>query len=291
MKNAIFQGVATALVTPFDDNGIDFPALERLIELQLNAGIPALVLSGTTGEGSTLSLREKSQLWSFAAGQASGRAKLIAGIGTNDTKTSIHLAQEAANCGADVLLAVTPYYNKCSQEGLIAHYTALADATELPLLLYNVPSRTGVNILPETCQILQKHPKINGIKEAGGNISQSAKLRSVCPDFPLWSGNDDQIVPIMALGGRGVISVLSNIRPGLTIRLVNACMRGDYTEAAKLQAAAIPLIEALFSDVNPIPVKAALASMGLCREILRLPLTPLGEKKRRTLLAAMEYCP
>ncbi len=290
MKVPFFRGVATALVTPFHHDKIDYPALEQLIDLQLEADIPALVLSGTTGEGSTLSLEEKCALWRFCADYIKGRAKIIAGIGTNDTKSSIRLAQKAESCGADGLLAVTPYYNKCSQEGLAAHYCAIAGASKLPLILYNVPSRTGVNLLPETCKILEAHPNIAGIKEAGGSISQVLKLRTLCPDFPIWSGNDDQIVPIMSLGGSGVISVLSNVRPKLAVKLVNACLIGNYHEATKLQAQTLPLIEALFSDVNPIPVKAALAEMGLCKEELRLPLTPLSPEKRAALHNALEAC-
>ncbi len=290
MNKTIFTGVATALVTPFFHNEPDFSALERLLDLQLEASVPALVISGTTGEGSTLSREEKASLWNYAVRYINGHAKVIAGVGTNNTQNSINLAQEAKKCGVDALLTVTPYYNKCSQQGLIAHYSAIADATDLPLILYNVPSRTGMNLLPETCLALSNHPRIAGVKEAGGNISQAAKIRSLCPDFSLWSGNDDQIVPIMSLGGSGVISVLSNIRPKAVVEITDACLQGDYKRAAELQCRYLPLIDALFSDVNPIPVKAALSFMGLCNDELRLPLTPLSAEKRKKLLSAMEAC-
>ena len=291
MNEPVFSGVATALVTPFIHNGIDFPALERLLDLQMEASVPALVISGTTGEASTLSPEEKAALWTYTVGYINGRAKVIAGVGTNNTQSSIKLAQMAKKCGVDALLAVTPYYNKCSQEGLITHYSAIADATELPLILYNVPSRTGVNLLPETCRELCAHHRIAGVKEAGGNISQAVKIRALCPDLPLWSGNDDQIVPIMSLGGVGVISVLSNIRPKAVMEITGACLQGDFEKAAQLQCRYLPLVEALFSDVNPVPVKAALSAMGLCGEDLRLPLTPLSAEKRKSLLIALESCP
>ena len=289
MKTPIFQGAATALITPFSEDGIDFSALDRLLEEQLEAGIPALVICGTTGEASTLTREEKAQLWMHCVQFTDGACKIIAGIGTNSTESSVELAQSAQICGVDALLAVTPYYNRCTQRGLIAHYTAIADTTTLPLILYNVPSRTGVNISPESCTILSKHPRINGIKEASGDFGQLSHIL-LQSDLHLWSGNDDQIVPTMAMGGMGVISVLSNLCPKAVQTITQACLAGDYQSAAELQLHYLPLIDALFCEVNPIPVKAALAAKGLCRNILRLPLTPLSVSAQVTLYQAMEAC-
>lgn len=292
MKEPLFLGAATAIVTPFFEDQLDLAAFDRILEQQLAAKIDAIVVCGTTGEASTLTKEEKVTLWQHAANYLSGRAKMIAGVGTNDTRTSVALAKLAKDSGADGLLAVTPYYNKCSQEGLARHYTAIADATDLPLITYNVPSRTGVDLKPETCVRLMRHPRINGVKEAGGSITRVAKLRSLCGDsFAIWSGNDDQIAAMMALGASGVISVLSNIRPRAVKALTDACLRGDFKRAAKLQTDYLPLIEALFSDVNPIPVKAALAALGVCREEVRLPLSPISEDLRTRLHAALLTCP
>ena len=288
MKQPVFSGVATALVTPFSDGRIDWGALDGLLERQLAAKIPALVLAGTTGEASTLSVEEKSALWRHCADFVKSRAVLIAGVGTNDTAASVRLARLAADCGADALLAVTPYYNKCTQDGLAAHYTAIADATALPLILYNVPSRTGVNLLPETALRLSAHPRIAGLKEACGSISQAAKVKALCGEaFSVWSGNDDQIVPMLALGADGVISVLSNLLPEQTLSMVRAAQHGDEAEAAELQLTLLPLIEALFCRVNPIPVKAALALRGLCKNELRLPLTPMPLEDARPLFSEL----
>lgn len=289
LNEPVFLGAATALVTPFADDGIDFPALDRLLKQQLSAGIPALVVCGTTGEASTLTYEEKAMLWMHCVHFVDGACKIIAGVGTNTTDASIHLAHTAEKCGVDALLAVTPYYNKCTQQGLAAHYTAIADSTDLPLITYNVPSRTGVNLTPETCAALSKHPKISGVKEASGNLAQIAHI---CAQHGcnLWSGNDDQIVPIMSLGGRGVISVLSNVCPKAVLQMTQACLKGDYQTASALQLQYLPLIDALFCEVNPIPVKAALHALGLCKNILRLPLTPLSEEGQKTLLSAMEQC-
>lgn len=292
MKAPVFRGVATALATPFKDGNLDLDAFEHLISLQLNAGIPALVVCGTTGESSTLTADEKITLVDRAVQQTAGRATIIAGVGTNDTGKSVVLAKLAEQCGADALLAVTPYYNKCTQEGLLSHYEAIADATELPLIVYNVPSRTGLNLLPETWQKLSAHPKINGLKEASGNISQAAKTISLtAPGAVIWSGNDDQIVPVMSVGGMGVISVLSNIRPRAVLHMTDACLKGDYTEAARLQLHYLPLIEALFSEVNPIPLKAALAELGICSDETRLPLTKMSKEKRETLSRILAALP
>ncbi len=289
MKEPVFLGTATALVTPFDHEGIDFGSLDLMLRKQLDAKIPALVICGTTGEGSTLSKEEKAQLWMHCVHYADGACKIIAGIGTNNTQAAVDLAQTAERCGVDGLLAVTPYYNKCTQEGLIAHYLAIAKASTLPLITYNVPSRTGMAMSTESCRKLSTHPRVNGIKDAGGNISQTARLCAL-PNSYLWSGNDDQIVPIMSLGGCGVISVLSNLCPEIVKAMTELCLSGQYKRAAELQLQYLPLIEALFYEVNPIPIKAALASQGLCRDILRLPLTPLSQEGRQKLFDAMERC-
>lgn len=294
MKEAIFTGAATAVVTPFLENGagIDFDAYDAILACQLHAGIAAIVVCGTTGEASTLTPEEREALIVHTVSYCSGRCKVIAGIGTNHTAQSVRLAQQAAASGADALLAVTPYYNKASQEGLAAHYFSIADATELPLIAYNVPSRTGVNLRPETCKLLSTHPKINGVKEASGDLSQVARILSLCgEDLNVWSGNDDQITAVMALGGKGVISVLANIRPRITTEIAEACLRKDFSASAGLQCRYMPLIDALFSDVNPIAVKAALEDLDLCRQTLRLPLTPLSPEKRTLLRAALLTCP
>lgn len=291
MKEPVFTGVATALVTPFRAGQLDLDAFDHLIAVQLHAGVAAVVVCGTTGEASTLTEAERNTLISRAAALCAGRCKVIAGVGTNSTASSVRLAQQAEQAGADALLAVTPYYNKASQSGLIVHYTAIADAASLPLIAYNVPSRTGVNLQPETCRVLSLHPRINGVKEAGGSLSQVARIRSLCGDaLHVWSGNDDQITAVMALGGKGVISVLSNLRPRLTVEIAEACLRQDYPASARLQCACMPLIDALFSDVNPIPIKAAMEDTGLCSGELRLPLTPLSEEKRTKLRATMLLC-
>lgn len=291
MKDPVFTGAATAVVTPFRDGAIDFSALERILAQQLEADIQAIVVCGTTGEASTLTPEERTLLISRTVAFCGGRCKVIAGVGTNCTEQSVRYAKQAEKCGADALLAVTPYYNKCSQEGLAVHYFTIANATSLPLIVYNVPSRTGVNLSAETCARLSRHPRINGVKEASGNISQVAHIRALCADeLNLWSGNDDQITATMALGGKGVISVLSNVRPHAAVRIAECCLNGDFTQAARLQCAYLPLIDALFSDVNPIAVKAALEELGLCSQELRLPLTPLCEEKRAALRTALLHC-
>ncbi len=289
MKEPVFLGTATALVTPFDREGIDFHSLDRLLQKQLDAKIPALVICGTTGEGSILSKEEKAQLWMHCVHYTDGACKIIAGIGSNNTQVAADLAQTAERCGVDSLLAVTPYYNKCTQEGLVEHYLSIANVSSLPLITYNVPSRTGMSMSTASCRRLSTHPRINGIKDAGGNISQTAQFCAL-PNSYLWSGNDDQIVPVMSLGGCGVISVLSNICPEVVKAMTDLCLAGQYKRAAELQLQYLPLIEALFYEVNPIPIKAALASQGLCKDLLRLPLTPLSEDGRKKLFAAMERC-
>lgn len=288
LKKPIFVGTATAIITPFCNDELDIAAYVKLLGLQTAANVSAVVVCGTTGEASTLSRDERKTLYKLTHTHLSGKHKWIAGVGTNSTKASIELAKEAEDHGADALLAVTPYYNKCTQEGLIRHYTALADSTNLPLILYNVPSRTGVDISAEACRILSGHEKINGIKEASGSISKVAKIRALCGDqLNIWSGNDDQIVPIMSLGGKGVISVLSNLCPNKVCAISKACLKGNYDLASELQIKAIGIIDALFSEVNPIPVKAAMAELRLCRDELRLPLTTMSEKKRDALRKIM----
>ena len=256
MKQPIFTGVATALVTPFRDGAVDLATFDRLLDAQLAAGIDALVICGTTGEGSTLSTTEQLTLIAHAIRYASGRCKVIAGCGSNDTSHALELSQTASAMGADGLLLVTPYYNKCTQDGLLAHYLTIADAVTCPIIAYSVPGRTGMDISVETCVRLSQHPNMNGIKEAGGDTSKAARILNECGgDFFLWSGNDDQISPLIALGARGVISVLSNVRPRETMSLTHAALNGDQQTAGRLQCELMPLIDALFCEVNPIPVK------------------------------------
>lgn len=284
----IFRGVATALITPTDENGIDFAAFKKLINWQIDEGINALVICGTTGEGSTLSDQEHRDALQCAVETAAGRVPIIAGTGSNDTSYAIELTKFACSIGCDGMLCVTPYYNKATQKGLVAMYNAIGDASTKPIILYNVPSRTGVNIEPATYVELAKHPRIAGIKEANGNISKIVETAALVGDqLAIYSGNDDEIVPIMACGGIGVISVLSNVAPRQTVEICDKFFAGDIAGAMALQAKYLPLIRALFSEVNPIPVKAAMAAMGFCKDYLRLPLTPMEEGHKAVLLQAM----
>ncbi len=284
----IFRGVATALITPTDENGIDFAAFKKLINWQIDEGINALVICGTTGEGSTLSDQEHRDALQCAVETAAGRVPIIAGTGSNDTSYAIELTKFACSIGCDGMLCVTPYYNKATQKGLVAMYSAIGDASTKPIILYNVPSRTGVNIEPATYVELAKHPRIAGIKEANGNISKIVETAALVGDqLAIYSGNDDEIVPIMACGGIGVISVLSNVAPRQTVEICDKFFAGDVSGAMALQAKYLPLIRALFSEVNPIPVKAAMAAMGFCKDYLRLPLTPMEEGHKAVLLQAM----
>lgn len=284
----IFRGVATALITPTDENGIDFAAFKKLINWQIDEGINALVICGTTGEGSTLSDQEHRDALQCAVETAAGRVPIIAGTGSNDTSYAIELTKFACSIGCDGMLCVTPYYNKATQKGLVAMYSAIGDASTKPIILYNVPSRTGVNIEPATYVELAKHPRIAGIKEANGNISKIVETAALVGDqLAIYSGNDDEIVPIMACGGIGVISVLSNVAPHQTVEICDKFFAGDVAGAMALQAKYLPLIRALFSEVNPIPVKAAMAAMGFCKDYLRLPLTPMEEGHKAVLLQAM----
>ncbi|PWL97848.1 MAG: 4-hydroxy-tetrahydrodipicolinate synthase [Clostridiales bacterium] len=284
MKKEIFRGAATALITPFRDRAVDFEAFGAILDHQLAAGISALVVCGTTGEASTMTEREQIDTVAFAVRHVSGRVPVIAGAGSNNTAHAIELSRECCRVGADALLVVTPYYNKTSQKGLVRMYTEIADSVEKPLILYNVPSRTGVNIEPSTYAALADHPNIAGIKEAGGNFSKIAETVSLIGDkLALYSGNDDQTVPMLALGAAGVISVLSNVLPAETERMCRLFFEGEVKESAKMQCGLIPLISALFSDVNPIPVKEAMAMLGFCTPQMRLPLVGLDEEKREAL--------
>ncbi len=288
MKSTVFKGVATALITPLTENGIDYEAFGRLIDWQIDQGINALVVCGTTGEASTLTDDEHRAAISFAVTRAAGRVPIIAGTGSNDTAYALELTRHACEAGADAILVTTPYYNKATQKGLVQMYTAIADESTVPVILYNVPSRTGVNIEPKTYAALADHPNIVAIKEANGNISKIVETMSlVHGKLDLYSGNDDQIVPLMSLGGCGVISVISNLLPKETVELCNRFFNGDIAGAAALQYKYHYLIDALFSEVNPIPVKAAMAAMGFCEDYLRLPLTPMEENTKAVLLQAM----
>lgn len=281
----IFRGVATALITPLTESGIDYPAFARLIDWQIAEGVQALVIAGTTGEGSTLSDKEHREAVRFAVEHTAGRVPIIAGTGSNDTAYAVDLTKYCCSVGADAMLVVTPYYNKATQNGLIQMYTKIADASTKPLILYNVPSRTGINIAPATCAVLADHPRISAIKEASGDISQIVELASLVEGrMDIYSGNDDQVTPILAMGGAGVISVLSNVLPKQTVELCERFFRGDPAGSARLQCQLLPLIHALFSEVNPIPVKAAMAAMGFCEDYLRLPLTPMEDAHRAVLL-------
>lgn len=288
MKNTIFTGAATAIVTPLNENGIDFEAFQRLIEWQITEGIDAIVVAGTTGEGSTLTDEEHKAAIKFCVDTVAGRVPVIAGTGSNDIAYAISLTKYACEVGADAMLLVTPYYNKATQNGLIKSFTAVADASTKPCILYNVPSRTGCNLKPETCAVLAKHPNIVAIKEASGDISQVAAISRLCGDeLDIYSGNDDQIVPVMSLGGKGVISVLSNLLPKETSQMCHAYLDGDCKTALDMQLKYLPLIDSLFCEVNPIPVKAAMAAMGYCDNYLRLPLTPMEDANEQRLLADM----
>ena len=285
---SIFQGAATALITPTNGNEVDYPALKRLIEWQISETIDALVICGTTGEGSTLSMDEHKAVLEFAAETVAGRVPVIGGVGSNCTETAVDLCKTACAVGCDALLCVTPYYNKTTQKGLIAMYNTIADASDKPIILYNVPSRTGVNIEPATYAELVKHPMITGIKEANGNISKIVETIALVGDqADVYCGNDDQIIPMLACGSKGVISVLSNVLPRETADMMRRYFAGDVKGAMELQIKYLPLIKALFSEVNPIPVKAAMAAMGFCSNTLRLPLVPMEEEHWQVLLNRM----
>ncbi len=289
MKKTIFTGAGTALITPLNEQGVDYPALEKLINWQIDQGINALIICGTTGEGSTLSDEEHKQVLEFCLKIANHRVTMVAGTGSNDTNYAIKLGQHACELGYDALLVITPYYNKATQNGLVRHFTAIADAVTKPMILYNVPSRTGVNIEPATYAKLADHPNICAIKEANGNISKIVETFALVGDkLDIYSGNDDQIVPIIACGGKGVISVLSNPLPAETARMCRLALDGDIAGAMELQKKYLKLANALFCEVNPTPVKAAMAKMGFCENYLRLPLIPLEKGHEDLLFSAME---
>ncbi len=289
MKKTVFTGAATALITPMTSTGVDYDKFAKLIEWQIAEGIDALVVCGTTGEASTLTDEEHRECIRFAAEKVAGRVPVIAGTGSNDTAYAVDMTKHACEAGADAVLVVTPYYNKATQKGLIAYFTAVADAATKPVILYNVPSRTGCNILPATAAALAEHPNIVGIKEASGNISQIASLAAaVRGKMDIYSGNDDQIVPILSLGGKGVISVLSNPMPRETVAICDRFFKGDIAGSLQLQLDLLPFVGALFSEVNPIPAKAAMAAMGFCTGDLRLPLTPMEDDHKAKMLEIMK---
>ena len=284
MKKILFKGCGTAIITPFNDNGVNFDEFKKLIEFQISEGVDALIVCGTTGESSTMTLEERKQTIEFAVKTANHRVPIIAGTGGNCTQSVINFTKWAETAGVDGALIVTPYYNKTTQAGLISHYTAIANSTKLPIILYSVPSRTGINITPETCFELSKISNIVAIKEASGNLSQIAEIKALCREnLHVYSGNDDQIIPILSLGGLGVISVLSNAAPKYTHEMAMNYLNGKIIEAQDMQLDAIYLIKALFSEVNPIPVKAALNMLGYNAGIPRLPLIEMSEKGKEKL--------
>ncbi len=288
MKKTIFTGAGTAIITPFTADGVDYEALGRLLDDQIAQGIDAVVPTGTSGEGSTLTDAEHEEVIRFCVRRVNGRIPVIAGTGSNNTAHAIERTQTARNAGADAALLVTPYYNKTTQRGLIAHYTAIADAGGIDCVLYNVPSRTGMNMMPETLAALAEHERIVAVKEACGNISQVARERLLCGDrLDIYSGNDDQIVPILSLGGKGVISVIANILPGETAGICRKFFAGDVAGAAAEQLRLLSLMNQLMIETNPIPVKAACAAMGYGENRVRLPLVTMEEKNREKLLELM----
>ncbi len=289
MKSIIFKGCATALATPFTEEGVNYDVFGKMIEDQISNNVDALVVCGTTGESATMTNEERKETIKFVVKQVNGRIPVIAGTGSNNTKSAIELAKYAETIGCDACLVVTPYYNKTTNAGLVAHYTEIANSTKLPIILYNVPSRTGVNITPETCYELSKIPNIVAIKEASGNISQVAKIKELCRDnLAIYSGNDDQIVPILSLGGLGVISVLSNVAPKLTHDIVINYLNGNIKDALKNQLDSLNLINSLFCEVNPIPVKYALNLKGYDFGKPRLPLVELSDKNKEVLKSEMK---
>ena len=289
MKNTIFTGMATAIVTPMHTDGsIDYEALGRFVESQIGSGINGLVVMGTTGENATIEPEDQKKVIAYTVEKVAGRVPVIAGTGTNNTEHVLHNTRNACQVGADAILVVTPYYNKATQNGLVTHFTAVADESTLPVILYNVPGRTGCNLLPKTVAKLSEHPNIAAIKEAAGSLAQMIEIMHLCGDkIDVYSGEDGLTVPMMAMGAKGTISVLSNVAPRQSVAMTDACLRGDYAAAAKMQCDLLPLINALFSEVNPIPAKAATAAMGFGADALRLPLTSMEEQNRAVLFAEM----
>ena len=288
MKKTVFTGMATAIVTPMTATGIDYEALGRFIDFQIESGINAIVVMGTTGENATIEPEDQAAVIRYTVERTAKRVPVIAGTGTNNTEHVLHNTQNACEAGADAILVVTPYYNKATQNGLIKHFTTIADASTVPVILYNVPGRTGCNLLPRTVAALAEHPNIVGIKEATGNMAQMVEIMHLCGDkIDVYSGEDALTVAMMAMGGKGTISVLSNVAPREAVAMTDACVAGDYAKAAKLQCDLLPLINALFSEVNPIPAKAGVSAMGFGEEHLRLPLTPMEDATRAKLYAEM----
>ncbi len=288
MKTPLFEGSCTAIVTPYTALGIDYERLRQNLAFQYENGTTAVVVCGTTGEAATQSEDEHNELVRFTVLETAGRMKVIAGVGSNDTRTALKHARQAKAAGADGILMVTPYYNKTSQKGLIEHFSYVADRVDIPMILYNVPSRTGIGIAAETYKELAGHPNVNGVKEASGDFALTYKTRSLCGDeLVLWSGNDDNTVPMMAMGAKGVISVASNIVPGVVAKLCALCLSGSFEEAMALFARYNALFSALFVETNPMPVKAAMKLMGLDSGILRLPLTEISEEHLQLLKKCM----
>lgn len=283
----VFTGAATALATPFCEDGIDYRAFGKMLDFQLANGINAVVVCGTTGEASTLTPDERKALVSFAAERCEKRIPVIAGAGSNDTRVACALARDAEKSGADALLCVTPYYNKCTQKGLFEHYRAITETVSIPVIVYNVPSRTGMRIEPETAAMIARLPNAAGIKDCGESIADTARIAALCGEgLPIYCGNDDRILPVLSLGGKGAISVVSNVVPRTVAELCGKFFSGDVTAAAKIQTGLMPLVEALFGEVNPIPVKALLSGMGFCKNILRAPLTAMEEPEALKLSEA-----
>ena len=288
MKNTVFTGMATALVTPMTADGIDYEAMGRFIDFQIESGINALVVMGTTGENATIEYEDQEKVIRFTVERVAGRVPFIAGTGTNNTDHVLSNTCRACQAGADAVLVVTPYYNKATQNGLIKFFTTIADASSVPVILYNVPGRTGVNLLPGTVAVLAEHPNIVAVKEATGNVAQMIEIQTLCGDkIDIYSGEDALTVPMMAMGAAGTISVLSNVIPKECVEMTDACLRGDFKTAAGMQCRFMGLINALFSEVNPIPAKAAVSAMGFGQEHIRLPLTPMEDDHRAVLFEKM----
>ena len=288
MKKTIFTGMATAIVTPMTADAIDYEALGRFLDFQIENGINAIVVMGTTGENVTIEFEEQKKIIEFTVKKVAGRVPVIAGTGTNNTEHVLANTRNACEVGVDAVLVVTPYYNKATQNGLIKHFTAVADASSVPVILYNVPGRTGCGLTPKTVAALAEHPNIVAIKEATGNMAQMVEIMHLCGDkIDVYSGEDALTVPMMAMGSAGTISVLSNVAPREAVAMTDACKRGDYATAAKMQCDLLPLINALFSEVNPIPAKAGVSAMGFGEENLRMPLTPMEPEHREVLFAEM----
>lgn len=289
MRKPLFTGACTAMVTPFIDGKVNYPMMEQLLKMQIDAGIKAVVIAGTTGESPTLSDEEKITLFSRCKDYVGNQCLIIAGTGSNNTIHSIELSIQAVEAGADALLVVSPYYNKASEDGILMHYLSICHAVSVPVIVYNVPSRTGLDIPVSVYEKLSKIPNIAGVKEASSDITKIARIRNACgSDFSIWSGNDDQIVPVMSLGGQGVISVLSNVRPKETIAMCEAALDGDFDTASDLQCKLLPLIDALFCEVNPIPVKEAMKLIGYDCGNCRLPLCKMTDGNLLRLRAALE---